>query len=884
MVLRQTTAHLPTGARFYACALQVNPYAYLVRHAKRTSYAAEADYNSAIVSSCLANGVEVIGVADHYRINTSQSLIATAVAAGLVVLPGFEAVTKDGVHLLCLFDEGTTASAIERRIGECGIGEEDNAISPLGKLDSGEFLERCTDWKAVCIAAHVAAAGGLLKTLKGQSAVNVWRSPDLLACGLPGPVADAPPEIRPILENSNPHYRRARPVAVINAQDVNDPADLKRPGFVTAVKMSSVGFEGLKQAFLDPDSRIRLATDPAPAAHTEFLAIEWTGGFLDGVGLRFNENLNVLIGGRGTGKSSVVESIRYVLGLDPVGSDAGDVHAAVVKHVLRAGTQISLVLRSPYPVEREYVVQRTVPNPPIVRTADGEVLAVAPADVAPRVEVYGQHEISEIARSSDERTRLLERFLETDEASADTRQLARDLAQARERVIELQRGVAERDEKLGALPALKETLRRYEEAGLEDKLREKSLMVREEALLKQADVAIAAVEAGIDEFAELLPIDTSWLAADALTDLPNAELLKRLEGTLGTFSSSADKQVAELRAAAARATQSAKTIRDEWDRQSAAVDQRYEETLRDLQKTNVDGDEFIRLRRQIELLAPLGAEKRSLLKELKDVRASREATVIAFEEAKAADFRALERAAKKVNKKLAGTVRVKLRYQGNVEPLLELLRTVVGGRLQETCDVLRKKSNLSLRALADAARSGSAELTRLFALLETQAARIADAGDDLSMRIEELELLPTTELELNVAREGEPENWRALEELSAGQKATAVLLLLLLESDAPLIIDQPEDDLDNRFITEGVVPRMREEKRRRQFIFSTHNANIPVLGDAELIAALTATGGQATIEPEDVGSIDVPRVRELVEELLEGGKDAFEFRRLKYGF
>jgi len=75
-----------------------------------------------------------------------------------------------------------------------------------------------------------------------------------------------------------------------------------------------------------------------------------------------------------------------------------------------------------------------------------------------------------------------------------------------------------------------------------------------------------------------------------------------------------------------------------------------------------------------------------------------------------------------------------------------------------------------------------------------------------------------------------------------GQKATAVLLLLLLESEAPLVVDQPKDDLDNRFITEGVVPKMREEKRRLQFVFATHNANIPVLGDAELIVGLTDSG------------------------------------------
>ena len=115
-----------------------------------------------------------------------------------------------------------------------------------------------------------------------------------------------------------------------------------------------------------------------------------------------------------------------------------------------------------------------------------------------------------------------------------------------------------------------------------------------------------------------------------------------------------------------------------------------------------------------------------------------------------------------------------------------------------------------------------------------------------------------------------------------------MLLLLLLESDAPLIVDQPEDDLDNRFISDGIVPMMRREKRRRQFIFTTHNANIPVLGDAELIVGLTTrvVSGRVGAEmPESqMGSIDKPTVRVLVEELLEGGKDAFEMRRRKYHF
>jgi len=99
---------------------------------------------------------------------------------------------------------------------------------------------------------------------------------------------------------------------------------------------------------------------------------------------------------------------------------------------------------------------------------------------------------------------------------------------------------------------------------------------------------------------------------------------------------------------------------------------------------------------------------------------------------------------------------------------------------------------------------------------------------------------------------------------------------------------RPEDNLDNRFITEGVAPKMREEKRRRQFVFATHNANIPVLGDAELIVGLTASGeagqeGKARMPREHMGSIDAHPVRGLVEEVLEGGRVAFEMRRLKYG-
>jgi ABC-type lipoprotein export system ATPase subunit len=220
---------------------------------------------------------------------------------------------------------------------------------------------------------------------------------------------------------------------------------------------------------------------------------------------------------------------------------------------------------------------------------------------------------------------------------------------------------------------------------------------------------------------------------------------------------------------------------------------------------------------------------------------------------------------------------------GNREPLETLLREL-GGNLSAGLEKLKVNDSLSLTDLAERCREGRDALVQHYGVPAGFAERLAQANSELIMRLEELDLPATTKIELNTAAEGAPATWHTLEALSTGQKATAILLLLLLESEAPLVVDQPEDDLDNRFISESVVPIMRNEKRRRQFVFSTHNANIPVLGDAELIAGMTATGESAFVHQSHMGSIDTAPVCELVEEILEGGKTAFETRRTKYGF
>ena len=784
---------------------------------------------------------------------------------------------------MCLFDPDKD-DVLERFIGECGIHDTDQP-SPTGSKDAIELLACAKNWGAVCIAAHVASEGGLLKKLSGQSRINVWTHPDLLACALPGPISDAPDAIRPILENRNADYRRNRIPAILNASDVNDPEDLKKDSASCFIKMSDVSVEAFRQAFLDPTSRIRLHSDPQPEPHAEFLAMTWEGGFLCNTAVHLNENLNVLVGGRGTGKSTMIESIRYALGLDPLGEEARKAHEGVIRHVLKSGTKISLLVRSHKPSERCYTIERSVPNPPVVKDNAGEVLTLSPRDVMPGVEVFGQHEISELTRNSEKLTLLLERFVDRDPSLSERKSKVRlELERSRSRIVDVGREMQRLDERLAALPGLEETQKRFQQAGLEERLREKSLLIREERLFSNLDERLDQYRTLHNELIEELPVDTVFVSSKALEELPNANILSEIEGILGTLSRNLKAVGEQFDKALAEADRAIVETKSRWNEHKIAIEKTYEKLLRELQKSKIDGAEFIQLRQQIESLRPLKDKTESLKRDLEAHEAQRRNLLVEWEDIKAAEYRQIETAAKRVSRKLRDRVQVRVKMAGNRNPLEQLLREEVSGNLAAALDRLHRQDQLSLPELAQRCREGKEALIKHYTLPSGAAERIAQADPDFFMRIEELELPAITEIELNTAPDGEPANWQTLQALSTGQKATAILLLLLLESGAPLVVDQPEDDLDNRFITEGVVPIMRQEKRRRQFIFSTHNANIPVLGDAELILGLATRKGQARIAREHMGSIDSAPVRELVEEILEGGKTAFEMRRSKYGF
>ena len=886
---------LPSGARMIRCALQVNPHEYAKQYRGEEPAMDEGEYNRLLAERCVDHGIEAVGITHHNHVDHIDAMSEALTERGITVFPGFELKSQEDVHVLCLYEPGTPQQLVRSYLSEFGIHDSASNTQHANKTFADLLDVVQNTQKGLCIAAHATNSGGILRALSPGARINAWKDKNLLAIQIPGSEEDLPADLRPIVQNRNADYKRPTApakdlaVAVVNARDVKHPDDLAQPGATTRIKMASISIEGLRQAFLDPESRIVLnSADKETLPDLRIEAIAWGGGFLADQALHFHDALNVLIGGRGTGKSTVVESLRYVFEMEPLGEEARGTHRQIIKSVLGSGSRIWVKVQASRPNPRAYLIERGYGEEPVVRSEDGEVIRLRPADLIADLQIYGQHEIAELTRDKTRQTDLIRCFV-TSENDFDVRKetLRQSLRKNRHSLVDARNELDRIEERLGALPGIEETLKSFKNAGLEEKLKHQSLLVREETCLKNVERKLEPFEEVLGLLTEALPVDTTLVSEEALKDLPNRELLGKAREILSRLNGGATEAMRQLNATIDTAKAEVGSLREEWETAKSDSKAEYEQTLRELHREKIDGAEFVRLRQRIEDLKPLKTKKDQFQKMFDSLLEQRRKLLIEWDGLLSEEFLELQRAAKSASRKLRGQVKLEVERNGDRTSLIAFLDEKMTGRKDQIRRAF-EQADFSLRAFADALLAGSTRLQEEYSVSAAQAEGLAQLPLDIKLEFAEIEMMTITEVSLNVAAEAQPEEWKRLHELSKGQKATALLLLLLLESKSPLIIDQPEDDLDNRFVTSGVVPRIRVAKRDRQFIFATHNANIPVLGDAELIAVLSASGeagdGQGYLNPDDMGAIDTPRVKSLIEDLLEGGHTAFESRRKKYRF
>ena len=879
------TDHHYTYARFWKCALQVNPHRYLTSYRGQDHGMDAKTYADELRDVCLEQEIRVVGLADHGNVADAETVRKILIDAGIIVFPGFEVTTTEKVHWVCLFPEDTNKEKLDRNLGRLRLTDPEDGVRP-SKFGGEDLLNVvCDELGGFVYAAHIIDDKGILR----QRCNHLWRDVRLRAGQIKGTVGDLPQEYKLIALNKNPDYMRDHPVAVINAKDVAMPDDLRDPRASSFIKMTRPCFASFLMAFKDPESRLRLVDGQQEHFYSQIDSIGIEGGYFDGLSAQISGHLNTIIGGRGTGKSTVLECLRYGLDVPHKGEDAIKQGDQIVKENLgKAGGRVIMSLRSAANHMKRYTVIRRYGEPPRVIDEQGNESSLHPGrDLLPGVEIYGQNEIYELAKSPGALTRVLDRFLPESAAQQSRLDSAlRKLRENSERLAKAQEQSDEIETQIAQLPKLEEQVRQFKEQGLEEKLNQVPLLEKERRLGPRIMEEVNRVRGGQRQFEESLP-DLVFLSDKALGGLPHAELLQRgrkrlekLDGTLreklgeiGKGVGAAETVLAGLMVELSKALEvSEEQLEKEFAKLPAVagkdgkeIGRAYQQLLREIERVR---PAQTRLKTVDTLVKELEQARRNLLGEISDIRSARSA--------------AKQRAVKGLNKRLVGKLRITIIPNGLRQVLRDFLQGLPGIGEQKT-QWVDDAQDLTVMALVAAIREGKdALLGKAWGLTTGLANTLTRMTPAQLYALEAIDLDDRVSLELNVSHTSE--QYRDLNRLSTGQQCTAILHVLLMDNPDPLIMDQPEDNLDNAFIAERIVQELRAAKTERQFLFATHNANIPVFGDAEWIGVCSAAEDRAEMSVEVQGSIDIPAICDQVASILEGGKEAFMQRKEKYGF
>jgi ABC-type lipoprotein export system ATPase subunit len=879
-----------TYARFWRCALQVNPVGYNGTYRGADHGLDEGGYNQALLQKCLELGITVVGLADHGSVASVDALRQMLQPHGIVVFPGFEIASNDKTHYVCLFSEETTGQQLERYLGNLDLLDTTDGVRP-SRLSSEQLIEKVDQLGGFIYAAHCTLDSGLLKNRLN----HVWKLHKLRAAQIPGPIDDlAGVEgdfYRRVLLNKDDAYRRERPVAVINAKDVAKPKDLEQPGATCLIKMTRPNFAAFKVAFLDPGSRVRLNSQQAQSPIGKVVRMTVAGGYLDGVRVDFSDHLNTVIGGRGTGKSTLLECLRFALDLPPKGKQAQKLHQEIIKENLgRSAGRIELTVVSSAQNGKQYTISRRHNEPPMVRDMDDNVSNLLPRDLLPGIDIYGQNEIYELAQDETSRVQLLDRFLPQDgEYEAKSADVHKRLKDNQQKLTKSLTDLDELNARVERLPKLEEQLRGFDELGIKEKLAKTSLLAREREIAKTATDGVQRFRDALSGLRDGLP-DLDFINDEALEGLPDAAQLLAMRTTLDGLKQGVTGHLTAMQALLDDKAGQFTTQHDAWQQAIQAHDVELEKALRTLPATaGKSGQEvgvaYQRLLGDIERIKPMKSrltthesqrdtlrqERRNLLAELSNLRGQR--------------IQALQKATKKLNRRLDGKLEVEIVPEADRTPLKTfLLGCKLDGVAEKRLAFIENAETISPLSLAQSIQKGSADVQLVWGVTQMMADALTKLQSSQLMELEALELHHRVDIFLNVAHGQADPVFRPLNKLSTGQQCTAILHMLLLENVDPLLMDQPEDNLDNAFIADRIVAELREAKTSRQFLFATHNANIPVFGDAEWIGVFTAAENQGCLGLEAQGSIDVPMIRDQVASILEGGRDAFIQRKEKYEF
>jgi energy-coupling factor transporter ATP-binding protein EcfA2 len=616
-------------------------------------------------------------------------------------------------------------------------------------------------------------------------------------------------------------------------------------------------------------------------------SIEITGGFLAGLALRLPPRLVCIIGPRGSGKSTLAEAIRAGI--------AGSSNATKPRQdLIRANLSGALITLTTCSEggQPQYTVRRAVGQPASVAANDGRQLTSVDLDRGTflPLDAYSSSEIEAIADESlgDRRRALLDELRpgELQQILLDVAGLRRSLEANADAIRAAERAIhdlTEAIEELGDARARRDALPPLATD-------EGSAAMLAATRQKQANEREAAQVSGIKTsynraLEDLRGIATRIQHLRQPFGVPESQNVAKMEATWRHIGAAVEgvetllqRAVTAMETVGQRIASAEDALRSAHGAQDAELLSLREKSQAVLEAVR----ERTEAERAVAALEGLEAKRGQERQELERLRAERQQLRARFllERDRISELR--EQVAAGLAAEIGRNVRVRvLRNADSLGYREALLQGLKGARVKNHEEILRSLMRLRPEQLAQVIVDNDVtELEHQASLGKERCARILEAFrhsvDPLALEVQPID--DRVSIELNVSSAGDP-LFKDAAELSRGQKCTAMLPLLLARRDSPLLIDQPEDNLDNHFIYETVVESLLRLKARRQMIFITHNANIPVLGEADLVVVLDSDGRHGFVQK--AGSFE--ECRDEIIDLLEGGREAFELRSRRYG-
>jgi len=841
---------------------------------KEFSYSGDPNYFvSEYIAALKKAGIRVAVITNHNKFDRDDFRVLAKAARKeeIFVLPGLELSVKDGsngIHILVVFSaewiiNKENADYVQSFLNVTFAGqanfENENGRSNHDLNETIRELDKFgRDYFLVC--AHVEANNGLWGGLSGGRITELAKG-ELFRERCAGFQKVTTKDKRTQVKNWLGDWYPAE----LEGSDCKSIADIGK-GKQTYVKIGAFTFEAVKFALLDYPNRVAAAAPKQENSYVKSVAFE--GDKLDGRTIDFSSELNTFIGIRGSGKSTILEAMRYALDI-PFGKTAADreYKENSVKNGLGSGGKITLVAADRH--GQEYEVRRIVGEQPDVYVAGKLQPGINIRETVLHKPIYfGQKDLSNTGQGFE--NDLVEKLV--GDKLADIRQA---IAEQRQTVVELTQrlqklsDVGEKQKEYeGKKQDAEFRLKIFKQHGVEEKLQKQVDFEQDGRTVKDLSDFVNGYLQELDDFIGRYTDD--FVSRAKYTSKQNQQFFTEVFAIfdrIGKGFGELKKIVLQAKTASTELKSKVKqfdSFRSALKEEFAEVARKLSDELKSSGATAIKPDEFLKLRKAIEsatqILKALTKERELQLALQKQLSTA----LTVLNDQWHQEFKLIKQELDKINQQETA-LQIEIDYKGDKAAFLRYLKDIFrGSKLRET----------TLNELVNSFTDGAGlyrELDKAKTMVGASAATFAEYLQ------ENLSALLTWQVPnaYSIKYHG-----KHLKNHSLGQRASALILFVLSQHENDvIIIDQPEDDLDNQTIYEDVIKLVRKLKPQTQFIFATHNPNIPVLGDAEQIIACAYT--EDSIQPT-VGSIDAPTLQDAIVSIMEGGSEAFQRRKEIY--